>query len=357
MDEGGAERGPGRGAAHPVEGAADHANLEALKAFPVAPLGDWPSPIDQITLPGGAEVLIKRDDLSGYGRGGAKTRKIETILGHMQASGYDRLVTVAGNVTNVVFDMLPAIDRSDLEIDLFIIDDPPARPEDREEIFAGVRDRVTLAGTNRVGIASRVGQAAWRAWRRGERPFVSPPGLAHPAGVIGNAKGFIEMVEQRVAQDLPTPSTVFITAATGSTIAGFLLAEHALRLAGHEPITLHGVQVYPGGIERWTWGLIRWTERFLRLKPEVPRDRIVIDDAALAGGFAHFPERIAALCDRVAEDAGIHVDPIFGGKTWSVMEDTLRDRDNGPRPALYWHCGYTPEWRVLGQVVEAGATP
>jgi 1-aminocyclopropane-1-carboxylate deaminase/D-cysteine desulfhydrase-like pyridoxal-dependent ACC family enzyme len=65
---------------------------------------------------------------------------------------------------------------------------------------------------------------------------------------------------------------------------------------------------------------------------------------ALCGGFGRFTPELVALCERVEAEAGLSLDPIFGGKTWSVMERHL-DREK-PRDGdvLYWHCGYTPEF-------------
>ena len=41
-------------------------------------------------------LLIKRDDLSGHVRGGAKTRKLEHLVAWMKEERYEGLVTVAG---------------------------------------------------------------------------------------------------------------------------------------------------------------------------------------------------------------------------------------------------------------------
>ena len=44
-----------------MEGSQDSGNLDALEAYPVAPLGDWPSPIDQLTLSeGGPKQVLNR---------------------------------------------------------------------------------------------------------------------------------------------------------------------------------------------------------------------------------------------------------------------------------------------------------
>jgi 1-aminocyclopropane-1-carboxylate deaminase len=328
-------------------------NLETLKRFPTVALGNWPTPVERVALPGRPAILVKRDDLSGYGRGGAKTRKIESALGYMIDQGYDQLITVSGNVTNLVFDIVPALKHLSLASDLFIIDDPPVQSADRDAIFAGMHQDIHLVGSCRMRLLAHMLRAAIRGRRQGHRPMLVPAGIAHPAGIIGNALGFIEMVEQLEAAGEALPHTVFVTAATGSTAAGFLLAEHALRLSGRPPIRVVGSQIYPGHIAWWTLGLIRWTERFLRLPKRVPRKRVDIRTDALHRGFARFPAELAELCERVHDQTDFRIDPIFGGKTWSVMEQAMATEQTR-RPTLYWHCGYTPEWKLLGNHVARG---
>jgi 1-aminocyclopropane-1-carboxylate deaminase/D-cysteine desulfhydrase-like pyridoxal-dependent ACC family enzyme len=329
-------------------------DVARLAALPRVELGRWPTPIEPYQHRDLGAILVKRDDLSGWGRGGAKARKIEQLIGHLLAHGYDELITVAGNVTNLAFDLLPALDRHGIRSTLFIQDDPPTPAADRERIFAGIRKRVRLLGTSRARTLQAAAGAYLRSRARGGRPLMLFPGASHPAGVVGNACGFLEMVEQRLQAGAPLPGTVFVTAATGTTVAGFLLAESALRRAGCRPIQVVGVQIYPGPVERWTLGLVRWTERFARFEGRMPPDRIRILHSTLHGGFGDFPDALASLCERVAGEGGPRIDPIFGGKTWAAMQHHLRDRGRDDRPILYWHCGYTPEWQTLGSAVRRG---
>ncbi len=327
--------------------------LQRIAASPSAGIGTWPTPIVRVARRRGPDLLVKRDDLSGHGRGGAKARKIDLLLGHLLANGHDELIAVAGNVTNLAFDLLPALDARNIRSSLFILDDPITCAEDRERIFAGVRRRVELLGTSRARALQAMLRAYRRGRREGRRPFMALPGVSHPAGVIGNARGFVEMVTQLRATGQPVPKTVFVTAATGTTLAGFVLGEHALRAAGLQPIRVVGVQIYPGAIRRLTWMLVRWTERFLGLRDRVPFDRIEICSSQLHGGFAQYPDALADLCGRVGEEAGVQLDPIFGGKTWAAMERDL-EAAREDAATLYWHCGYTPEWEVLGAAVRRG---
>jgi 1-aminocyclopropane-1-carboxylate deaminase/D-cysteine desulfhydrase-like pyridoxal-dependent ACC family enzyme len=328
--------------------------LARIVQFPTVRLGRWPTPIDRVARRNAPEILVKRDDLSGHGRGGAKARKIDHLVGHLLAQQHDELIAVAGNVTNLLFDLLPVLHRSRIRGRLFILDDPPALPRDREQIFDGVRDQVELLGRSRMQALRAMAVAYVQSRVAGRHPFVALPGVSHPSGVVGNARGFIEMVTQQLDSGEPPPGTVFVTAATGTTLAGFLLAEHALRSTGCPPVRIVGVQVYPGAIRSRTLHLLRWTERFLGFEERVPARRIEIVTSALHGGFGRFPEELSTLCERVDAENGLRLDPIFGGKTWSVME-TYTANSGDRRPTLYWHCGYTPEWRVLGGVVRRGS--
>jgi 1-aminocyclopropane-1-carboxylate deaminase len=324
----------------------DGASVASLQSRPRVELGRWPTPLDDITLDDGRRVLVKRDDLSGWGRGGAKARKIEHLIGHLRAGGYDALITAAGNITNLAFDLLPALLRHEIEPHLLLMDEPAAPPALRAEIFAGLEPCGEQVGSAWLPAATRAAALAFDARRRGRRPFLLLPGASHPAAVVGNACGFLEMAEQRRLAGRPLPSSVFVTAATGTTVAGFLLAEHALRAAGAPPVRIVGVQVYPGAIRARTLALLRWTERFLGWRDRVPADRIEIETQWLHGGFGAYPPELVRLCADLHHRTGLLLDPIFGGKTWAAL-DTLATRDDS-RPPLYWHCGYTPEWEKLG---------
>jgi 1-aminocyclopropane-1-carboxylate deaminase/D-cysteine desulfhydrase-like pyridoxal-dependent ACC family enzyme len=319
--------------------------LDSLRLRPRVVLGRWPTPIEEATLADGRPVLVKRDDLCGWGRGGAKARKIEHLIGHLSERGHDVLITAAGNITNLAFDLLPALARHGIEPRLLLVDEPAAPARVRAELFAGLGGGAALVSRRWAPALARAASLALAARVRGRRPFLLLPGASHPAAVIGNACGFVEMVEQRLHAGRPLPAQVFVTAATGTTVAGFLLAEHALRASGCAPIRVTGVQVYPGALRARTLALLRWTERFLGWADHVPAERIDLRAEWLHGGFGRYPAELIRLCEDLRERAGLAVDPIFGGKTWAAMEASAVGTEG---PTLYWHCGFTPEWRELG---------
>jgi 1-aminocyclopropane-1-carboxylate deaminase/D-cysteine desulfhydrase-like pyridoxal-dependent ACC family enzyme len=309
-------------------------------------LGSWPTPISRISRPGPTEILVKRDDLSGVGRGGVKARKIEQVVGHMLDNRYDTLVTAVGNVTNLVHDLLPVLDRYGIRSQIVVADDPPLPTAVRLRIFAQFGVDVRLVGRSRVGVARALLVAANRSRRAGGRPFVALPSLAHPAAVVATARGFLEMVDQVDEMGAPPLQTVFITAASGTTMAGFVLAENLLLRAGHRPIHVVGVQVYPGPAKAWIHGLVHWTEKSLGMRDHLHYGRIELRTSRLHSGFGRYPRDLVQLCQTVKDETGLDIDPVFGGKTWSVMESYLA-QGSCRGSVLYWHCGYTPDWKAL----------
>lgn len=311
---------------------------------PSTPLGRWPTPVDDSECLAGP-VLIKRDDLSGFGRGGTKTRKIEGLLGQLKARGHDELITFAGNITNVAFDLVEALPAHGIRPTILVVDDPPMAPDRREGHFAGVTEHVQLLGASRVRAATAAAEAWRRSRSRGGRPLLVLPGSCHPAAITGNARAMIELADQLDAVGRELPRTVFVSAATGNTIAGFLIGAAILRAAGYPPIRVVGVQVYPGPMTVQVRALVWWTSRWLKTG-RLPLGEFQIVRTEMGKAFGAYPAELVARCEQVADVNGIAIDPIFGGKTWTAMEDMMRaGRVEGP--VLYWHCGYTPEWRDL----------
>jgi 1-aminocyclopropane-1-carboxylate deaminase len=332
--------------------------LARLRACPRVSLGCWPTPLEPLRNAGPSGLWVKRDDLSGWGRGGAKARKLEYLLGHLRAHGYTDVVTLTGNVTNLVFDILPALDTCGIESRILVVNYPGARPTDREAIFAGVRDRVELLGADWTAAVARA-LALWsRARVAGRRPFLLLPGAAHPGSVIGNACGLVELADQLSERDFPSGAQVWVTVATGTTLAGFLLGAHAVAAAGGPRIRVVGVAIDRAPLTTFTLGLIRWTERLLGIPTLVPANHVQILAHEGKTPFAGFTPDVETVCQRVRREFQLRLDPIFGGKTWYAMERRLMaGPGRTPRPVVYWHCGFTPEWQRLGSALRAVARP
>ncbi len=77
-----------------------------LDAFPRVPLAHLPTPLEPMerlsTELGGPRLFVKRDDCTGLGLGGNKTRKLEFLMAEALAAGADCVITAGGVQTNHV---------------------------------------------------------------------------------------------------------------------------------------------------------------------------------------------------------------------------------------------------------------
>ena len=72
--------------------------------LPRIPIAHLPTPIEPLprltVVLGGPEILCKRDDQTGLGFGGNKTRKLEFLLADAQAQGAKTLITTGAIQSN-----------------------------------------------------------------------------------------------------------------------------------------------------------------------------------------------------------------------------------------------------------------
>lgn len=326
---------------------ADSAALVRLRAVARVGLGRFPTPLEQLTLRGGAPLFVKRDDQCGFGRGGVKARKIDFFVRHLVERGHDHLVTVATNVTNLVHDLVPLLREHGIGWTIYVTDDPPMLPALRTRLFGDLGDGgVHFIGRSRAGVCARVLATAATLRLRGRRPAMALPSLGHPASILGVARGFLEMMEQMQHQAASLPRTVFITAASGVTLAGLAFGAHLLADAGVPRVSIVAVPVYSGPVRAYAKLLLGWAGRCLGVRRASELEGVSFTDWREGGDFGRFGPRLTMLCERVHAEHGLELDPIYGAKTWAVMERLVAG-GAAAAPRVYWHCGYTPDWREL----------
>jgi 1-aminocyclopropane-1-carboxylate deaminase/D-cysteine desulfhydrase-like pyridoxal-dependent ACC family enzyme len=158
------------------------------------------------------------------------------------------------------------------------------------------------------------------------------------------ARGYLEMVCQSKKQFGTLPSAVYLASASGTSVAGLALGEALRRAAGDPPVRIVAVQVVPEPLRLWLPVLYASTTRFLR-PARTPRLRVEVVARPEHTVYGRFNYSHEVICQRVGNEFGLPIDPIYGAKSWDVME-RMPVLARG-RPPLFWHCGYTPNWREL----------
>ncbi|MER8766880.1 MULTISPECIES: hypothetical protein [unclassified Mesorhizobium] len=319
---------------------------QRLRAPPLHRLGEWPTPLQRYDHSTLGPILVKRDDLAKFGgeaRSGVKARKLEGLLEHMVGRKLDTICMPIGNLTNLGPDLVRVARGLGITVRLLIVDDPPLPPDLRQATHALYAGSATLCGPNHAAAALKLGMTAVGYRLRGKRALSVPPSPAHPSAVLGTVRGYLEAMDQSLAQFHQLPRVIYLASAAGSSIAGFAIGEALMRGAGHPSVRIVAVQVGPEPLRLWLPLLIAWTRRAARLG-DLPRCQVSVIARGRHAVYGRFDSGHIRLCERVEEVFGLKIDPIYGGKSWDVMESEEAGV-NEDRPPLFWHCGYTPAWR------------
>lgn len=196
--------------------------------MPWVRLGDWPTPLERLDLPG--HVWVKREDLTSPVYGGNKVRTLEAMFGRARAAGATRLwATGAFGSNHVVATVLHAASAG-LDAGAILFPQPACEPA-----FANA---AALLGAHPEVIALRSIVElpfAMAVVRRRAGAYVMPPGGATPEGALGAMSAAFELAAQAAGGELPWPRRVVLAVGSGCSTAGLLGGFHLAHALGLAP--------------------------------------------------------------------------------------------------------------------------
>lgn len=315
-------------------------DFEKIAIFPKYKLGSWPTPIHKIESD--IPIYVKRDDLSGFGRQGIKTRKLETFLGYHLQNDCRNLIVIVPNISNLQNDLELIVENENIKVIFIIANDPPLAENLRTISKAANNVNHILVGNSNLSV---VGIAIWTfikmLFLKGEKYKIIPPGASHPSSLMGSANGIIECHEQFKGSNVELPKKVFVSASSGGSAAGLILGTLILQKEKLLDLKIHIAKVYPIPMRLWIFFLLNWTKFKYNLKIKIRWSDINVHkayDNIEYGGNKPFLKKKIEEIERLHN---LQVDHIYGAQSWLVMEKFLKDRKNQPEAVLFWHCGFT----------------
>ncbi len=289
---------------------------------------------------GGAQLWIKRDDLTGLELSGNKVRKLEYLLADAIASDCDTIVTVGSVQSNHCRATAAACARLGLRAHLVLWGDPPPAPVGNlllDRLFGAGITFVAREDYEQRGDA--VADAAVEQLRaEGRRPRLIPTGGSEPLGCWGYIRAAAELAEQLVARGIDACDVV-VPLSSGGTYGGLLLGVLLHRL---EQLTIHAVPVSDD--------VATHRERVCRLCHEAvemfdfpifcDESRLSFIDGYIGPGYGEvYPELIETI-RLAAREEGLILDPVYTGKAFCAVLDQIRqDRLGRERPVVFIHTG------------------
>jgi D-cysteine desulfhydrase len=284
------------------------------------------------------ELWVKRDDLTHDACGGSKVRKLEWLLADARARSARRIVTIgaAGShhvLTTTYFAKLEGID-----VEAVLV------PQPRTEHVVEVLRAAIALGLRATAVRSWGAAALTLALRlatAGKHTRYVPVGGSSVIGSMGYVSAARELAAQVRAGAMPEPDMCIVALGSGGTAAGLAAGFAAERMK---------TEVVGVCVSKPAW-VLRLHTNFLaracaRQTAERPRRlRLTVDPRFLGAGYGH-PTRDGDEATRVAQAAGLELDPTYTAKAFAAAlshasadahQANKNDRSRPARVLLYWH--------------------
>jgi len=211
--------------------------VTGLLDVPRVPLATLPTPLQaapRLSAAAGAEVWLKRDDLTGFGLGGNKVRGLEYVLADAERTGCDVLVTGGGPQSN--WAMLAALAARTRGLDCVLVSfGRPVPPVGNHALaeLAGATLRFT-GDDDRSAVDRVVGEVAADLRAQGRTPYAVGRGGATGIGALGYVAAGLELAGQLHRTGL-RPAQLWLATGSCGTHAGLSAAQAWLR-PGYEVV-------------------------------------------------------------------------------------------------------------------------
>ena len=300
-----------------------------LSRHPRVSLAHLPTPLE--FLPrltdhlGGPKIFVKRDDCTGLGTGGNKTRKLEFLMAEAQSFGATTVITQGAVQSNHARQTAAAAARIGLKCELVFetrVEGASAAYLQSGNVFLdkmfGARIRTVPKGTD---MTAELDDVAEQLRKSGDIPYVIPGGGSNPTGALGYIDCAFELITQANRQNLVIDHLVHATGSAG-TQAGLAVGLKAT----HANIPLLGIGVSAGreAQEQRVFELAMATATFVGAAGAVRREDIVCNCDYVGPGYGVPTQAMNEAVLLLARLEGLLFDPVYTGKALAGMIDLVR---------------------------------
>ena len=289
----------------------------------------------------GVELYLKRDDLTEYGTGGNKLRKLEYLLYDAKQKGATALITVGGAQTNHGRLTAALAAKYQMKCAIVCMDDYPGQLTANmllDRIFGA---EVILHKPDGTDISDVVAEVIKKYEAAGESCYFIPMGGSNTIGALGYYECAKELKNQF--------SSGHVVAALGSmgTYMGLFCGLHG------SPLKLTGIQIMPYEENIYDFAMNYYQEikNDWELTEDVSKEDFHIETGYLYGGYNLPSEAVRNAIYTMGQNEAIVLDPCYTGKAFAGLLEMIKKGDiKQGETVIFVHTGgfpgiYTPTHR------------
>ena len=300
-----------------------------LARFPRVSLAHLPTPLEfmpRLTEHlGGPNLYVERDDCTGLGTGGNKTRKLEFLVADAIEKQADVIITQGAVQSNHARQTAAAACKVGMACELIF----EKRVVDADEAYKTsgnvLLDRVYGANIREVekgtDMNAAMDELADELRAAGKNPYIVPGGGSNPIGALGYVDCAFECVAQANREGIPIDYIVHATGSAG-TQAGLVVGLKAMN--ANIPLLGIGVNAPKDEQEEKVWKLAEETAEFIGAPGCVSREDVVANCDYVGPGYGVPTEGMNEAVKLLARTEGLLFDPVYSGKGLAGMIDLVK---------------------------------
>ncbi len=286
-------------------------------------LAHLPTPIEKLKQNYGAQLYVKRDDLSGVELSGNKVRKLEYLIYDAKQQGCQVLITCGAIQSNHARATAVAAVKAGMQAHL-VLRHEGALPR-RGNVFIDQQfgaKITTISAEQFKNVESIMDEIAADYTAQGLKAYPIRVGASNAIGNFGYIDAFNEILEDEKRYGVNFDSIV-CTVGSGGTYAGLVLGNY-LTGAGKRII---GVNIF-GTADYFKAEVMRIANQTLQLlgKPAgISADQLEIVDGFVGRGYALSTPQEIEFIKTIIQKEGILFDPVYTGKAFRGLVTTLAE--------------------------------
>jgi len=301
-----------------------------LSRFPRVRLAHLPTPLEYMPnlskVLGGPDLYIKRDDCTGLGTGGNKTRKLEFLIADALEKKADVVITQGAVQSNHARQTAAAAAKVGIRCEILL--ENRTESTERDYLQSGNVFLDKLFGASITSFPKDTDMDAAMQMRaeelrlKGNTPYVIPGGGSNPVGALGYVNCALETLTQ--ANDMGLKIDHFVTA-TGSagTQAGLVTGLEATRCG--IPLLGFSVRAPKEAQEESVFKLACATAEYMGMAGCVSRDSVIANSDYVGGGYGVPTDSMVEAVLMMARHEAILMDPVYSGKGLAGLIDLVRN--------------------------------
>jgi len=284
----------------------------------------------------GPNIYLKRDDLTGLGLGGNKTRKLEFLLGEALSQNCDSIIMPGDIQSNCCRQAAAAAAAVGIQCHLALSGTKPEYAEGNlllDYIFGAV---IHWCGEYTNG--EKIPEIAEKLRAQGKRPYIIPYGGSNCTGVIGFATAVCEIKDQLTNQNINL-DYIILPSSSGGTHAGISVGVDICGLST-KVIGIGIDKSVPGDYEYELAKLANEASIKIGFDKQYDSKDFIMNYNYFGNGYGKIGNLEREAINLTGKYEGILLDPVYNGRAMGALIHMIQDNQFMKNEnILLWHTG------------------